>query len=415
MYEFHRDDEGAAWRLTGLTARMCIELGLHRRETYDNINDGKERAELISLFWAIYILDRRWSFGTGMPFAMQDSDIDPHVPKPDETCPYLNAMIQYSAISSEVWRTVATSSANPTSAGKEMAFLDYQILQWHQNLPVELRYEHPSQSRQSTLPTEAGVSRAMHRLRVLLYLRTNSMRIQIYRGVLHSATSIMQHREQAQTVVGVAKDTIRVLTHVNSTSDIYRTQQVLFNAFLTSALAVLFLSVSHTPAVFAEQVREEFYMALDLVRGFSKGSWVSKKLWKTIRVLKDFAPRLGLGQQPDRVKDKSSGPASKASSSTAGFDPSHSAAVAMAGLAGHNVEEVAMHYGDPGLGRWAYVASVSPENMADDLTSLFEAAGGYQAALDEARLQDGAYLGLNASHGPLMGEDDLRNIFKELF
>jgi hypothetical protein len=87
----------------------------------------------------------------------------------------------------------------------------------------------------------------------------------------------------------------------------------------------------------------------------------------------------------------------------------------MAGLAGHNVEEVAMHYGDPGLGRWAYVASVSPENMADDLTSLFEAAGGYQAALDEARLQDGAYLGLNASHGPLMGEDDLRNIFKELF
>lgn len=34
------------------------------------------------LFWAVYNLDRRWSFGTGMPFAMQDSDIDPLLPKP---------------------------------------------------------------------------------------------------------------------------------------------------------------------------------------------------------------------------------------------------------------------------------------------------------------------------------------------
>jgi hypothetical protein len=416
MYEFHRDDEGAAWRLTGLTARMCIELGLHRRETYDNVKDEKEKSELISLFWAIYILDRRWSFGTGMPFALQDSDIDPRLPKPEETCPYLNAMIQYSAISSEVWRTVATSPARSSSStAKEMAFLDYQILQWHQNLPAELRYEHPSQSKQNAASTEVGVSRAMHRLRVLLYLRTNSMRIQIYRGVLHSATSIMQHREQAQTVVTVAKDTIRVLTHVNSTSDIYRTQQVLFNAFLTSALAVLFLSVSHTPAIFADQVRDEFYMALDLVRGFSKGSWVSKKLWKTIRVLKEFAPRLGLGKQQDRVKDNSSGLASKASTSTVGFDPSHSAAVAMAGLAGHNVEEMAMHYRDPGPGRWAYVASASPDNMADDLTSLFEAAGVYPATMGDAQLQDGVYMGVNAGHEPLMGEDDLRNIFKELF
>jgi hypothetical protein len=28
------------------------------------------------------VLDRRWSFGTGMPFALQDTDIDPDLPKP---------------------------------------------------------------------------------------------------------------------------------------------------------------------------------------------------------------------------------------------------------------------------------------------------------------------------------------------
>lgn len=26
-------------------------------------------------YWSVYTLDRRWSFGTGLPFAVQDSDI----------------------------------------------------------------------------------------------------------------------------------------------------------------------------------------------------------------------------------------------------------------------------------------------------------------------------------------------------
>jgi len=37
---------------------------------------------MIKLFWSIYVLDRRWSFGTGMPFALQDADIDPLLPEP---------------------------------------------------------------------------------------------------------------------------------------------------------------------------------------------------------------------------------------------------------------------------------------------------------------------------------------------
>lgn len=36
----------------------------------------------IKLFWSIYVLDRRWSFSTGMSFAFQDSDLDPKLPNP---------------------------------------------------------------------------------------------------------------------------------------------------------------------------------------------------------------------------------------------------------------------------------------------------------------------------------------------
>ena len=83
MCYFTRDDEQLAWRVIGLAARNCLELGLHRRETYDTLfPDPDERAAAVRTFWSIYVLDRRWSFGTGMPFALQDSDIDENLPKP---------------------------------------------------------------------------------------------------------------------------------------------------------------------------------------------------------------------------------------------------------------------------------------------------------------------------------------------
>ena len=83
MYHFTRDDEGLAWRVSGLAARHCLELGLHRRDTYATLFPNPEdQAVATRTFWTIYVLDRRWSFGTGMPFALQDADIDSNLPKP---------------------------------------------------------------------------------------------------------------------------------------------------------------------------------------------------------------------------------------------------------------------------------------------------------------------------------------------
>ncbi len=69
--------------MIGLASRLCLEIGLHRRTTLLKAFPNEEELSwAIKLFWSIYVLDRRWSFGTGMPFALQDSDIDPHLPEP---------------------------------------------------------------------------------------------------------------------------------------------------------------------------------------------------------------------------------------------------------------------------------------------------------------------------------------------
>lgn len=104
---------------------------------------------------------------------------------------------------------------------------------------------------------------------------------------------------QSQRVVDLAKDTIRYLTHLNNTTNLYRRVQVFYHQFLTSAIASVFLASVHNPVRFSAQCREEFYMALELVKDLSAKSWVSQRLWRTIRSLRDVAPRFGLNPDDD--------------------------------------------------------------------------------------------------------------------
>ncbi|CAN9108910.1 unnamed protein product [Alternaria alternata] len=394
MYHFTRDDEAMAWRVIGLAARHCLELGLHRRDTYLALfPDPEEQAAAIRTFWTIYVLDRRWSFGTGMPFALQDADIDTNVPKPDisthESTPYLNAMISYSVIGSKVWKSVADVGHQDKINKDDISFLDFQVLNWHRTIPDSLKFVHPDSGRQVEPP-----ARVVHRLQVVLYLRANQMRILIYRPVLHTATTIMENLEFAHVVVKVAKDTIRILTYINQTSDIYRSQQTMFNYFLISALAVLFLAVAHAPAEFSQQSRDEFYMALELVRGLSSNSYVSKRLWRTIKTIKEVGPRLGLVIRNDDTHDAHS-----------------SAAVAMAGLAGHSMDDLALFSN----GRNGSNLD-TPHGMASDLTTLFEAAGGifnlngFGGTANELPSSNGEFV-----NGFSHENDELARILRDLF
>ncbi|KAH8592458.1 fungal-specific transcription factor domain-containing protein, partial [Bisporella sp. PMI_857] len=388
IFHFHCDEEALAWRLIGQVARMCIELGLHRRDSLFKVaKDEQQRSEAIRLFWSIYVLDRRWSFGTGMPFALQDLDIDPNLPEPKIDSGYLNAMIAYSRIGSKVWRSISsfTSSLNPTLNIEEIGYLDYQVLQWQKSIPLELQL--PAAGSLSPLPS----SRAVHRLQIILYLRVNQMRTHIYRPVLHSANSIQENLSHATIVVELAKDTIRALTHLNQTTDIYRAQQVCFNYFLTSALAVIFLASCHAPVHFSALCRDEFYMALDLVKGFSTKSWVSKRLWRTIKGLKEVGPRLGLSPDSSNINGSME-------------DPHSSAALVMAGLAGHEISGLE-NYGQVGNG----ISGSSPMNgyqMSNEMTNLFEMALGSVGINGN---------GTNSSYAPLQDSDGMNGIGSNIF
>ena len=309
IFYFQMDEETLAWRTIGIVERMCLEIGLNRRETLDHpalvsAAGGKDR--LSRLFWSVYILDLRWSFGTGMPFALEESDIDPWLPEPEEKdVPYIRVMIRYSRIAAKVWKFIAAFNNTDEIKKDEMNYLDWQVLRWAETIPDCLRL----QTQDAAAAAAAAAARehendpqeprSLRRLRSVLHLRANQMRMLIHRPVLHTAAHIRRYPTESVTVVDLAKDTIRFITQLNDTSDIYQRQQVTFNWFLVSALAVLFLATAQAPGQFSGSCKEEFYMALELVKGFSTHSYISRRLWKSIKSLRKLGPQLGLQDSAD--------------------------------------------------------------------------------------------------------------------
>lgn len=80
-YRFLSNDEVLAWRVMGQVARLCLEMGVHTRSGVMKIENEAERQAALTSFWFAYVFDRRWSLGTGLPFVIQDDEID-QVPLP---------------------------------------------------------------------------------------------------------------------------------------------------------------------------------------------------------------------------------------------------------------------------------------------------------------------------------------------
>jgi hypothetical protein len=302
IFHSYRDDEVIAWRLIGMAVRGSTELGLHRQETWQKTG-GVFPGELewtwaSRLFWCIYVLDRKWSFGTGLPFAIQDTDLDVNLPEPGHSTPYLTCMISYARLSTKIWGLVVGWSNRSQAATLDgVAYLDAQVQQWIRSIPRELRFDPSWRSPEGSEHTD----RAMM-LQVLLALQANQLRILVYRQNLLSGERIADNLVGASTAVETAKSTVHMLDYFSRVSTIYFQRPEPFNYFLLSALAALFLAVLHAPSRFSHACRPEFYTAVDMVRRSATRARTSRRLQKIIHSLKRIQLNLRLdnGRQPVR-------------------------------------------------------------------------------------------------------------------
>lgn len=300
------DREPLAWRNIGGVVRMLQELGYHNfTDLQHRYKSRGSRETAKKVLWSAYMLDRRWSFGTGLPFAIHDSDIDYDVDfmvshnfriysrnsfrtKPETliyelfqdkslSSAYMKAMVTYCRIAAEV-RDSALGMPSPNHA-KDSArdLLDFKIGGWRHNLPSCLQFH----SDMDFDPLQG--TRGQYRLRLLLYLRANQMRI-----VIHRKSSLRVGNDAIDTssinaMVEVAQDTIRVLAKLSQGSNIYHAQQKTFNHFLESALSALLLVTCRSRVLGERACAAEVQLALEVIERLSTSSSITKKLAEKLR------------------------------------------------------------------------------------------------------------------------------------
>jgi hypothetical protein len=257
-------------------------MGLHRRQSlFDNFKDLRDRNTAVQVFWVVFELDRRWSFGTSLPFALDDRDIDPRLPEPGSEHTYLRAMIAFAKLCSRVWEALPPYGSSLQFIPKETEdYLDFIAQNWLHSLPKELQFKHPELGL-----TQRVQPRGLHRMRTMLYLRGNYVRLLIHRHHVLTPKNMSENKDNAQLVVDIAQDSIQVLVNLHQTSDIYLREQSIYHYYLLSAMAVVLLAVCHAPLQFADSCRGSFLSAVALVKGFSRDSTASRRLWRSIRGL----------------------------------------------------------------------------------------------------------------------------------
>lgn len=181
-------------------------------------------------------------------------------------------------------------------------YFQYQLDQWQLNIPDELQFVY-----EDTIP-----SKSLRFLRTILYLRANHLRILIARPFLYPQDKDRVPDEKLYTAaVGVASDTIHILSHLNSTSEIYRLQQAQFNYFLMNALGVVLLAIAREPLVqrstmspgmSKQQVSQSAFdmarngaiVGLNLLRSLAEASPISRRLWARVSWLGSRLDLLGV-------------------------------------------------------------------------------------------------------------------------
>lgn len=76
LLHFHVDEELQASRVAAHAARLCLEMGINRKDSHQAFKAPADTILATKLVWAVFVLDRRSSIGLGIPFVLQDSDLD---------------------------------------------------------------------------------------------------------------------------------------------------------------------------------------------------------------------------------------------------------------------------------------------------------------------------------------------------
>ncbi|KAH6972505.1 hypothetical protein BKA56DRAFT_493546 [Ilyonectria sp. MPI-CAGE-AT-0026] len=287
LYHYHLDEEVRTGRIIGFAARLCLEMGLHRRLMVENAFPNlEERSDALRTFWSVYMLERRTSLGQGIPFSIQDSYVDPSLFTLDNSNPILSCLLDWTKLAGKTWQALNCQGENGAKINTDdLDYLDYQTIHWYEQLPEHLTLNETSLHPRSELEKP-------NYIQAVLFFRKSHIRNLIYRPVLQSAGQINQHKKYAHTAMKVAKETLQMLADLNDNTPSIRTHAIFFKHPLLTAFGNLLLAIVNASSTFWDSVRAEFDIALNLIKLLSTRSSPLMRLWKRLQGLQELQTKL---------------------------------------------------------------------------------------------------------------------------
>ncbi|CAG8591345.1 13302_t:CDS:2 [Acaulospora morrowiae] len=138
------------WLYIGLAIRLAQDMGLHRDSSKWNLDERQSEIRK-RIWWACFLGDRLISAALGRPLAINDADCDVGLPvvgiiadDPAHSVEGFIQSIKIIAILGKVLSHIYGIKAKRTINGNYdsvLADLDAELNEWHENLPVELKFD----------------------------------------------------------------------------------------------------------------------------------------------------------------------------------------------------------------------------------------------------------------------------------
>ncbi|KAL3298453.1 hypothetical protein RB213_006090 [Colletotrichum asianum] len=271
LYYYHLDEEVRTGRIIGFAARLCLEMGLHRRTSVNRLSNSEEQASGLQTFLCVYMLERRTSLGQGIPFYIQDSYVDPTILAMNGQDPMMTALLDWTRLAGKTWYALNNQVEKEGELNiDEIEYLDYRIEKWHQLLDDELKLK----------TIEPG--QEVRQVQAILFLRKSHLHNLVCRPVLQSATRIAQYQSHAHKAVSVARDSLQMLSSLNENTTIIKRNPLFYKHLLLTAFGNLLLAVVNASSMFCDKVTVEFDIALEMIRTLNNKSPLLLALWERL-------------------------------------------------------------------------------------------------------------------------------------
>ncbi|OAA80695.1 Transcription factor [Akanthomyces lecanii RCEF 1005] len=200
QYQFRAPSGPSIWHLLGVTLRLCIELGYHRKCDTAPYEDPYTMELQKRFFWCTYCFDRMVSIMSKRPFGVHDMDIDVEM---STSCALMRSVCEISKINKHLERRTETAQSQQTRLSGPHAFAPtYEdVMEFLSELDIWRQQTPPQNMLPATLPhqTDENVQATYFQAALLLIrpllFRTAIDQSLLYRCVTLSADACENARE----------------------------------------------------------------------------------------------------------------------------------------------------------------------------------------------------------------------------